>query len=145
MDFLFKDRGSGKRTIKPSKDSEALEAVMGAEESDDSDFEVEKHKVGGSDSGRSDSGGSSEGSGSGSSGDSSDDGSDDDEEGGEAAATEDTMRRANMTTEELLAVARERAGQGQALGQPVARAKVRLMLLLLMPLVFHLLLFLLFS
>ena len=27
MDFLFKDRGSGKRTIKPSKDSEQLEAV----------------------------------------------------------------------------------------------------------------------
>ena len=40
MDFLFKDRGSGKRTIKPSKDSESLEACMAAEESDDSDFEV---------------------------------------------------------------------------------------------------------
>ena len=45
MDFLFKDRGSGKRTIKPSKDSESLEACMAAEESDDSDFEVRKmHK-----------------------------------------------------------------------------------------------------
>ena len=45
MDFLFKDRGSGKRTIKPSKDSESLEACMAAEESDDSDFEVGKmHK-----------------------------------------------------------------------------------------------------
>ena len=42
MDFLFKDRGSGKRTIKPSKDSESLEACMAAEESDDSDFEVRK-------------------------------------------------------------------------------------------------------
>ena len=42
MDFLFKDRGSGKRTIKPSKDSESLEACMAAEESDDSDFEVGK-------------------------------------------------------------------------------------------------------
>ena len=40
MDFLFKDRGSGKRTIKPSKDSEQLEGMMAAEESDDSDFEV---------------------------------------------------------------------------------------------------------
>ena len=47
MDFLFKDRGSGKRTIKPSKDSESLEACMAAEESDDSDFEVfEKAKSG---------------------------------------------------------------------------------------------------
>ena len=46
MDFLFKDRGSGKRTIKPSKDSESLEACMAAEESDDSDFEVsEKQRV----------------------------------------------------------------------------------------------------
>ena len=46
MDFLFKDRGSGKRTIKPSKDSESLEACMAAEESDDSDFEVSlKSKV----------------------------------------------------------------------------------------------------
>ena len=45
MDFLFKDRGSGKRTIKPSKDSESLEACMAAEESDDSDFEVEKFKT----------------------------------------------------------------------------------------------------
>ena len=44
MDFLFKDRGSGKRTIKPSKDSESLEACMAAEESDDSDFEVEQFK-----------------------------------------------------------------------------------------------------
>ena len=44
MDFLFKDRGSGKRTIKPSKDSESLEACMAAEESDDSDFEVGKCK-----------------------------------------------------------------------------------------------------
>ena len=44
MDFLFKDRGSGKRTIKPSKDSESLEACMAAEESDDSDFEVGKFK-----------------------------------------------------------------------------------------------------
>ena len=46
MDFLFKDRGSGKRTIKPSKDSESLEACMAAEESDDSDFEVFEEKSG---------------------------------------------------------------------------------------------------
>ncbi|XP_023339105.1 high mobility group B protein 1-like [Eurytemora carolleeae] len=44
MDFLYKERGAGKRTVKPSKDSEHLEAILG-EESDDSDFEVEKHKA----------------------------------------------------------------------------------------------------
>lgn len=83
MDFLYRERGAGKRTVKPSKvgilqkcnldikklslvlfywpvfhkqsvnvcnieilliqDSELLEVLIG-EESDDSDFEVEKHK-----------------------------------------------------------------------------------------------------
>lgn len=42
MDFLYRERGAGKRAVKPSKDSEHLEALLG-EESDDSDFEVENH------------------------------------------------------------------------------------------------------
>ena len=44
MEFLFKDRGPGKRSIKPSKDAEHLEALIQENESDDSDFELEKHK-----------------------------------------------------------------------------------------------------
>ena len=44
MEFLFKDRGSGKRAIKPSKEAEILEALIPDHESDDSDFEFERHK-----------------------------------------------------------------------------------------------------
>ena len=50
MDFLFKDRGSGKRAIKPSKEAEVLDALIPDHESDDSDFELDKHRGGGGDS-----------------------------------------------------------------------------------------------
>ena len=101
MEFLFKDRGSGKRAIKPSKEAEVLEAMIPDHESDDSDFELDKHGEGDSDN-DSDDDKSNSGSdnGSGGSGSGSDSDSDDVEE-------DEVMRlKSNLTTEELISLAK---------------------------------------
>ena len=41
MEFLFTQRGAGKRAIKPSKDIAFLEDQIAAESSDDSEYKVE--------------------------------------------------------------------------------------------------------
>ena len=99
MEFLFKDRGSGKRAIKPSKEAEVLEAMIPDHESDDSDFELDKHGEGDSDNDSDDDksqSGSDNGGGS-------DSGSSDSDE----VEDDEIMRlKSNLTTEELISLAR---------------------------------------
>ena len=101
MDFLFKDRGSGKRAIKPSKEAEHLEALIPEHESDDSDFELEKHKDENSDHESDTDGGKS------ASGDSSSSDSDDSAASDNDSLNEDEVLRlkSNMTTQELISLA----------------------------------------
>ena len=98
MDFLFKDRGSGKRAIKPSKEAEILEAMIPDRDSDDSDFELEKHDSEGQDSDDDRSSSASDNDGS----DNEDSSSDSEEE-----VDEDEVLRlkSNLTTEELISMA----------------------------------------
>ena len=41
MEFLFQNRGAGKRQVKPSQDIALLEDQLGAESSDDSEYKLE--------------------------------------------------------------------------------------------------------
>ena len=105
MDFLFKDRGSGKRAIKPSKEAEVLDALIPDHESDDSDFELDKHRGGGGDSDdndtdddKSNSEGSDEDSDSEAGGDS---------DNNESVDEDEVLRlKSNLTTEELISLAK---------------------------------------
>ena len=44
MEFLFQNRGAGKRQVKPSQDIALLEDQLGAESSDDSEYKVESDR-----------------------------------------------------------------------------------------------------
>ena len=59
MEFLFRNRGEGKRQVKPSQDIALLEDQIAAESSDDSDYVIET-KNRGADSGADASGSSSD-------------------------------------------------------------------------------------
>jgi len=108
MDFLFKDRGSGKRAIKPSKEAEHLEALIPEQESDDSDFELEKHKGENSDHESDTDGGKSNAEGSSSDSDSEGDSDND------SPTEEEVLRlKSNMTTQELISLA-QRQSQSNA-------------------------------
>ena len=103
MDFLFKDRGSGKRAIKPSKEAEILEAMIPDRESDDSDFELDKHSSGGGDSDddRSSSDNEAES-----------DNESSSESEAESVEEDELMRlKSNLTTSELMSLARSQTGQ----------------------------------
>ena len=117
MDFLFKDRGSGKRAIKPSKEAEHLEALIPEHESDDSDFELEKHKDENSDH-ESDTDGGKSASGESSSSDSEDSADND-------SLNEDEVLRlkSNMTTQELISLA-QRQNKTSAGSETSASVKV---------------------
>jgi len=117
MDFLFKDRGSGKRAIKPSKEAEHLEALIPEHESDDSDFELEKHKDENSDH-ESDTDGGKSASGESSSSDSEDSADND-------SLNEDEVLRlkSNMTTQELISLA-QRQNKASAGSDTSASVKV---------------------
>ena len=111
MDFLFKDRGSGKRAIKPSKEAEILEAMIPDRDSeDDSDFELDKHS---SDGGDSDDDRSS-----------SDNEQDSDNDGGseseaESVEEDELLRlKSNLTTSELMSLARSQSQSGPGSGGP---------------------------
>ena len=117
MDFLFKDRGSGKRAIKPSKEAEILEAMIPDRDSDDSDFELDKHS---SDGGDSDDDRSS----------SDNEQDSENEDSGESEAEsveEDELLRlkSNLTTTELISLARSQsqatAGSDGGPGAPTVR------------------------
>ena len=116
MEFLFKDRGSGKRAIKPSKEAEILEALIPDHESDDSDFEYDKHKGGDNsdDENDSDEGKSN-------SEDGSDDSSDSDNEGNsdnDSPDEDEVLRlKSNLTTEELINLAKRQTQTNQSQGQ----------------------------
>jgi len=113
MDFLFKDRGLGKRTIKPSKDSEVLEAMMTQDaESDDSDFDVDLSKVNSDE--ESDSGAESEDGDNDSDSDS--DASNEESEGdGDEGRKEDlsSRLRAGMSTAELINLMQNQGEDGR--------------------------------
>ena len=114
MEFLFKDRGSGKRAIKPSKEAEILEAFIPDHESDDSDFEVDKHKGGdNSDDNDSDEEKSA-------SEDGSDDSSDSDNEGNsdnDSPDEDEVLRlKSNLTTEELISLAKRQTQTNKSRG-----------------------------
>ena len=116
MEFLFKDRGSGKRAIKPSKEAEILEALIPDHESDDSDFEFERHK-GGDDAESDDDKSNSDNSSS-----SSDDDDDESDDGGgsdEESVGEDELLRlkSNLTTEELISLAKNQTSTDKPGGQ----------------------------
>ena len=114
MDFLFKDRGSGKRAIKPSKEAEVLDALIPDHESDDSDFELDKHRGGGGDSDDNDTDddkSNSEGS----------DEDSDSEAGGDSdteSVDEDEVLRlkSNLTTEELISLAKRQTQANASAG-----------------------------
>ena len=117
MDFLFKDRGSGKRAIKPSKEAEHLEALIPEHESDDSDFELDKHKDENSDH-ESDTDGGKSASGDSSSSDS------DDSDNGDSVNEEEVLRlKSNMTTQELISLA-QRQKQNNAGSDTLFSVKV---------------------
>ena len=100
MEFLFTQRGAGKRAIKPSKDIAFLEDQIAAESSDDSEYKVE----GASDD---DSNGDTDGSSSSSNENSDHDISDEGEtpkDDVEALSKDD---HENLTTKDLLALARK--------------------------------------
>jgi len=103
MEFLYQPRGAGKRTVKPSKDSDNLEALVGGGDSgsDDSDFEVGKHSDDNSDV-ESDSGsGGDTAKGSEDEDDSDDDDDSDDEEGED----DDLMQlKKDISTKELISL-----------------------------------------
>jgi len=119
MDFLFKDRGSGKRSIKPSKDAEHLEALIQENESDDSDFELEKHKGENSDHESDTDGGKSE----------SDDCSSSDSDSSsvndnDSPDEEEVLRlKSNMTTQELISLA-QRQSQNKTGSASIVSEKV---------------------
>ena len=50
MEFLFQNRGAGKRQVKPSQDIALLEDQLGAESSDDSEYKVDSDRERGDDS-----------------------------------------------------------------------------------------------
>jgi len=103
MDFLFKDRGSGKRAIKPSKEAEHLEALIPEHESDDSDFELDKHKGENSDHESDSDAGKTE-----SDNESS---SDSDESENDSVDEEEVLKlKSNMTTQELINLAQRQNG-----------------------------------
>ena len=114
MDFLFKDRGSGKRAIKPSKEAEVLDALIPDHESDDSDFELDKHRGGGGDSDDNDTDddkSNSEGS---------DEDSDSEAGGGsdtESVDEDEVLRlKSNLTTEELISLAKRQTQANASAG-----------------------------
>ena len=117
MDFLFKDRGSGKRAIKPSKDSESLEALIQDHESDDSDFEVEnyKKKNGGHES---ESGAETDNS-------ADSDSKDDESEANDDLADDEGLHhRSNMTTEGLIVLAKRRQGLEESTNPEQSQVKI---------------------
>lgn len=120
MDFLFKDRGSGKRAIKPSKEAEHLEALIPEHESDDSDFELEKHKGENSDH-ESDSDGGKSATDDSSSSDSDDSGDSDND-----SPNEDEVLRlkSNMTTQELISLAQRQSQTNTGSAAPQFSVKV---------------------
>ena len=118
MDFLFKDRGSGKRAIKPSKEAEHLEALIPEHESDDSDFELEKHKGENSDH-ESDSDNVK----SNSDGSSSDSDSDSGSDTGSLNEDEVLRLKSNMTTQELISLA-QRQNQSKTGSDTIFSTKV---------------------
>ena len=117
MDFLFKDRGSGKRAIKPSKEAEILEAMIPDRDSDDSDFELDKHSSGGGDS--DDDRSSSDNDNSDNEGSSS--------ESEEESVDEDELLKlkSNLTTSELVSLARSQTGAVSASGGTGGSVKVQ--------------------
>ena len=106
MEFLFKDRGSGKRAIKPSKEAEILEALIPDHESDDSDFEVPRRGGNSDDNDSEDERSQSENSNS-SSADSDSDESDADSDNDSVGEDEVLRLKSNLTTEELISLARK--------------------------------------
>ena len=50
MEFLFQNRGAGKRQVKPSQDIALLEDQLGGESSDDSEYRVDSDRDRGDDS-----------------------------------------------------------------------------------------------
>ena len=109
------DRGSGKRAIKPSKEAEILEAMIPDRDSDDSDFELDKHSSDGGDSDDDRSSSDNEP-------DSENEGSSESE--AESVEEDELLRlKSNLTTSELMNLARSQsqtvAGSGGSGGPSV--------------------------
>ena len=122
MEFLFKDRGSGKRAIKPSKEAEVLEALIPDHESDDSDFEVDKHG-GGENSDENDSDDDKSNSEAGSD-DSDSESGDADSENNDSPDEDEVLRlKSNLTTEELISLAKRQTQQQAADGSSSSNNK----------------------